>query len=172
MLYTIPTQISCETSITPITIKAVRKDNTTQQCISLFTGPASKTIDFTISTAPNPDIVMNSGLANEKTFTSAAATQSVDLSFNNSEATFTLTHNNAGQFTLAASHINSGLTMLGSSSFVVRPHSYFAEAVYDNAGTEVQLDNATSINTPTWRRYGRMTRVAKQWPIPLLKSLP
>jgi hypothetical protein len=150
-IYTIPTQISCETSATPITITAVRKDLTTQKCVSLFTGPVTKTIDFTISAAPSPDIIMNNGLANEKTFTSAAATQSVDLSFNNSASTFTLTHNNAGQFTLNASHVNSGLTMLGTSSFVVRPHSYFFEAAYDNAGTEVSLNNATTAGNPKWK---------------------
>lgn len=149
--YTIPTQISCETSTTPITIKAVRKDDTTQQCVDLFTGSVSKTIDFTISAAPSPDIVMNKGDANEETFTSAASTQSVDLSFDNSEATFTLTHDNAGQFILTASHVNAGLTMLGSSSFVVRPYSYFLEAAYDNAGTEVPLNNATSTNNPKWK---------------------
>lgn len=150
-IYTMPTQISCETSATPITIRAVRKDLTTQQCVSLFTGPINNNINFTVSPAPTPDIVMNQGLPNEQTFTAAAATQTVNLSFNNSEATFTLTHNNAGQFTLDASHINGSLTMLGTTPVVVRPHSFFAEAVYDNAGTEVALNNTTSIGNPFWK---------------------
>lgn len=150
-IYTIPTQISCVTSATPIKITAVRKDLTSQQCVSLFTGPVTKTIDFTINAAPNPDIIINKGLSNETIFTALAATQPVDLLFNNSEATFTLTHDNAGQFTLNASHVNAGLTLLGSSSFVVRPHSYFLEAAYDNSGTEITLNNSSPSGDPKWK---------------------
>lgn len=149
--YSIPTQVACETSTTPITIRAVGTDPATQQCVALFSGPVTKTINFTVSPAPTPDVIMNQGAANQATFTAATPSQPVALSFNNSEATFTLTHNNAGQFTLSSAFTEGSLNMAGSGTFVVRPHSFYLQAYYDNAGSEVDLNNATASGDPKWK---------------------
>ena len=148
-------QTSCEASpiSTPITIRAVRKDVVTQKCVSLFPGTLTKSINFSVSPAPNPEIYMNRGQANEAIFTSAATTQAVNLSFVDSVATFDLSHDNAGQFTLDASHTDatSGVNLLGSSTFVVKPHSFYLQGYYDNAGADVDLNNITETGIPYWK---------------------
>ena len=163
-IYTVPTQTSCATS-NSITVQAVRLDATTQTCAPAFQNVSrnlkvwaaySNPIPASITGTPAVTLVNGNG-----TYTLPATepgTANVNMSFAASaDETFTVNYPDAGQLTLnmkyegSATNSDTGLTMLGANTYVTKPHSYFLQAVYDNAGTEVALNNATTSGAPSWK---------------------
>ncbi|WP_209279900.1 DUF6701 domain-containing protein [Aeromonas taiwanensis] len=110
-----------------VVMKAVRKDDTTQQCVPSFAG-VSKPIRFWsdyVSPASNAfgsQVTVNGNAI----ATSQGAATASDLSFDNKgETTLTVNYPDAGQMRLNARHDGSGdtagLVMTGSDTFISRP---------------------------------------------------
>jgi len=110
-----------------VVMKAVRKDDTTQQCVPSFAG-VSKSIKFWsdyVSPASNAfgsQVTVNGNAI----ATSQVAATASDLSFDNKgETTLTVNYPDAGQVRLNARHDGSGdtagLVMTGADPFVSRP---------------------------------------------------
>ena len=126
-IYTVPTQTSCQTSAS-ITVAAVRKDITTQQCVPSFAN-RNETINFW-TTYVNPasgtnQLTLNNGSTDYLLATAAPGT-GVPLAFDaNGEATVTVTYPDAGQLTLNSrfdgSGAESGLVMTGGATYVTKP---------------------------------------------------
>jgi hypothetical protein len=126
-VYNIPTQTSCAASAN-ITVAAVRKDITTQQCIPAFAN-RNETINFW-STYVSPasggsQLTLNNGSTDYPLNTAAPGT-AVPLNFNsNSEANITLTYADAGQLSLNSNFTGTGaetgLTMTGATTFAAIP---------------------------------------------------
>lgn len=162
-IYTVPTQTSCTTSAA-ITIQAVRLDDTTQTCIPAFqnidrnlkiwasySNPAAADISGT------PAVTLVNGNGSYTLPSTEPGATNVNMSFAGSaDETITVLYPDAGQLVLntkyegSAANSDIGLTMLGNSTFVVKPHSYYLQGYYDNAGTDVNLNNATASGNPTW----------------------
>ena len=135
-IYTIPTQTSCTTSA-PVTISAVRLDNTTQACVPTFVSQ-TRNIDFSLSYVnPNSgtsDLTLNHG-ATDYTPIDDTTSQTVPISFDGSgQATFTVTYPDAGQITLNSLYTGSvgtgdaGLSMNGAESFITKPAKLYVFA--------------------------------------------
>lgn len=163
-IYTVPTQTSCATS-NNITIQAVRLDVTSQTCVPAFqnvnrnlkvwasySSPAPAVITGT------PEVTLVNGNGTYTLPSTVPGATNVTMTFASSaDETFTVAYPDAGQLILntkyegSAANSDTGLTMLGNSTFVVKPHNFFLEAAYDNSGTEVALNNATTSGTPIWK---------------------
>ncbi len=135
-IYTIPTQTSCTTSA-PITISAVRLDNTTQACVPTFVNQA-RDLDFSL-TYVNPnsgtrDLTLNYS-GTDYTPINNVTSQTVPINFDGSgQATFTVTYPDAGQITLNSLYTGSagtgdaGLSMNGAATFVTKPAKLYVFA--------------------------------------------
>ena len=147
---TIPSQIACEESASPIYITAKEKDPGTGECTTLFNGQ-QKQISFSITpvASPTADVITmtTTSPVATKTFSSTAP-QNVALDFTGGTASFKLKHDNAGKFTLNASLTDSGLTFVGTSPFVVRPHSFFIDA---NTPSDTPLTSANHTGSEKWK---------------------
>lgn len=144
-IFDVPSQVSCGTpAVSSFTLRAVRTDVTTNKCVTLYN--SAKTVTFNIPSAPADDIILNgeTGLP----FNSSNESRDISLTFTDGVAPFTLQRNNVGQFTLQASHSESGLTLTGSTSIAFRPHEFFIEATDLSSGL---LHNATATGDPKWK---------------------
>ena len=150
-IFTTPVHTSCkattDSDYVPVKIRAVRKDQITEKCVSLFDNATAKSINFTMSSLITTPVVMNDQ-ATPFNFDSANTTHTVSLPFTNSEASFTLKHNNAGKYGVTATHSDSGLTVSGSTSLIVKPYDFLLEA---KTTGEITLNNATASGDPKWK---------------------
>lgn len=150
-VFTIATHTSCKATTdgdyVPVKIRAVRKDQITEKCVSLFDDAVAKNVNFTMSSLITTPVVMNDQ-ATSFSFDSTNTTHTVSLPFTNSEANFTLKHNNAGKYGITATHTDSGLTVSGSTSLIVKPYNFFLQA---NTPDETSLNNATASGDPKWK---------------------
>jgi MSHA biogenesis protein MshQ len=112
-----------------VLIRAVRKDNSSQQCVPAFASTTkavklwSDYIDPVASGRPESRSVLVDTVAIAQ---SAGAAQSRNLSFNaNGQATITVNYIDAGQMQLNARYdgagADAGLVMTGSDQFIARP---------------------------------------------------
>lgn len=121
--FDIPTQTSCKTS-DDITIRAVRKDDVTQQCVPAF---ADRTVSVPFySTYTEPDSGTESVLVNSTSVSTSTPGTDISLDFDtNGESSFTVNYPDAGKITLYAHFEGTGdetdLVMDGNDSFVVHP---------------------------------------------------
>lgn len=139
-IYNVPNLTSCNTSA-PVTVSAVRKDNTSQTCVPSFQN-RTETINFW-STYSNPttgsnQLTLNNGATNYTVATSSPGT-GVPLSFDNSgQASITVTYPDAGQVALNSSFTGtgseSGLIMSGSDSFISVPAKMYVYSNTANSG--------------------------------------
>ncbi len=121
--FSVPTQVSGKGS-DPITITAVRKDETGTRCVPAFVN-RTETINFWSSYAA-PATGSLPLLVNGTEVAAAAPGTGISLSFDASgQSTFTVLYSDAGQVTLDArfegAGDEAGLEMTGNSSFVVHP---------------------------------------------------
>lgn len=163
-IYTIPTQTSCAIS-SSITIQAVRLDATTQTCVPAFQNKdrnlkvwASYNDPAPAAIVGTPAVTLVNGNGSYVLPSTEPGATNVNMSFAGSaDETFTVAYPDAGQLTLnmkyegSVANSDTGLTMLGNNTFVVKPHSFYLQGYYDNAGADVNLNNATSSGNPTWR---------------------
>jgi len=135
-IYSIPTQTSC-TSSAPITISAVRLDNTTQACVPTFVGQ-NRNVAFSLAYVnPNSgtrDLTLNYS-GTDYTPIDNVTEQTVPITFDGSgQATFTVTYPDAGQITLNSLYTGSagtgdaGLSMAGAATFVTTPAKLYVFA--------------------------------------------
>jgi len=140
-IYTIPTQTSCTTSA-PVTISAVRLDDTSQACVPTFVGQ-TRTVDFSLAyVIPNSgtrSLTLNYNGTDYSPINNITS-QSVPISFDGSgQATFTLTYSDAGQITLNSLYTGSagsgdaGLSMAGAATYVTKPAKLYVFADEANA---------------------------------------
>ncbi|MGD8925964.1 MAG: sialidase domain-containing protein [Thioalkalispiraceae bacterium] len=140
-IYNIPTQTACTTS-TPITISAVRMDNTSQACVPTFIGQ-NRNVSFSLNYV-NPNTGTRSLTLNYNGTDYAPIdntnSQTVPLSFDaNGQATFNVTYPDAGQISLASLYTGSagtgdaGLSMSGSASFINKPAKLYVFADETNS---------------------------------------
>jgi len=130
-IYSIPSQTSCTTSAN-ITVAAVRKDITTQQCIPAFAN-RNESINFW-STYVSPasgsnQLTLNNGTTDFPLSTSTPGT-AVSLNFDaNGEAIISLNYPDAGQLTLNSSFSGTGaeadLIMNGATTFATIPAKFY-----------------------------------------------
>jgi MSHA biogenesis protein MshQ len=122
-IFDIPDQIACKTS-TDITIKAVRKDDETNQCIPSF---ANRTENINLwSTYISPAIGTESVTVNSTAISGSSPGTAVSLTFDASgESTFTVFYPDAGSVQLDSSFTGSGseagLVMTGLDTFISQP---------------------------------------------------
>jgi MSHA biogenesis protein MshQ len=147
-VFDIPAQTSCETS-TDMTISAVRKDITTQQCVQGFSN-VNKTLKFwTDYISPNSGTQQVSLTQNATTHVLATTEGTpVTVAFDaNGEAVFNVNYADAGQLSLNASHDGTGdqagLRMLGSDVFVNVPAKLIVESNDSNADCASNDANCT-----------------------------
>ncbi|WP_413699861.1 DUF6701 domain-containing protein [Psychromonas sp. KJ10-10] len=139
-IFDVPTQTACAIS-DEITISAVRKDDTSQQCVPSFSS-VDKTLKFW-NDFDNPSTGTRSiTLTQNSTDYTLANTEgtAVPISFDaNGEAVFQVTYPDAGQLTLNASYDESSsssasdLRMEGEHQFVSVPAQLVVEATESNA---------------------------------------
>ena len=135
-IYSIPTQTSCATSA-PITISAVRLDDTSQACVPTFVSQ-TRNLDFSL-TYVNPntgtsDLTLNYN-GTDYTPIDNVTSQTIPISFDtNGQANFTVTYPDAGQITLNSLYTGSagtgdaGLSMTGASTYVTKPAKLYVFA--------------------------------------------
>ena len=126
-VFDVPVLTACKTSADVI-IKAVKKSETSTQCIGALTG--SKQVKFW-SKYISPTAGTNSVKISGTNITTSSSGTAINLDFNSDgEATFTAEYQDAGQLKLNASYDNgSGLVITGDDTFVSRP---VALAVYSS----------------------------------------
>jgi len=150
-IFTTPVHTSCkattDSDYVPVKIRAVRKDQVTEKCVSLFDNATAKNVNFTMSSLITTPVIMNDQ-ATSFSFDSTNTTHTVSLPFTNSEASFTLKHANAGKYGITATHTDGGLTVSGSTSLIVKPYNFLLEA---KTPTETDLNNATASGEPKWK---------------------
>lgn len=110
-----------------VQISAVRKDNTSQQCVPTFQN-VTKTVDFWSSYA-NPSSGTLPVDINGTSIATAAPGTGVSLNFDtNGQATFDLSYPDAGSMLLDASYTGSasesGLVLTGQDSFISKPAGF------------------------------------------------
>ncbi|BCR06394.1 hypothetical protein DESUT3_34630 [Desulfuromonas versatilis] len=150
-IFDVPDLNSCQGSGN-LTISAVRKDNTSQQCVAAggFANQ-SKTVSFwsgylAPATGTRPLVLNGSNLS-----TGAPGT-GVTLNFDaNARSTLAVSYADAGRMQLNARYVGSGeeagLVMTGVDTFVVRPPQLRVQATTDGV---TPLDNAGSVGNPRW----------------------
>jgi len=155
-IYSIPTQISCATSAS-ITVSAVRKDDTSQQCVPSFAN-RNETINFwTVYESPGTGtnvLTLNNGSADYVLATSSPGT-GVPLSFDaNGQATIQVTYPDAGRLTLHSSFTGtgaeSGLSMTGAATYVTKPamfYVYIDETIDSNSACDPVSDLSGNLCT-------------------------
>lgn len=127
-VYSIPSpQVAAATSA-PITISAVRKDNTSQACVPAFanrTASVSFWSSYVTPASGTLPVTLNNGSNNFVLGTAAPGT-AVPISFDaNGQSTFTVNYPDAGLLSLnsqfSGSGDEAGLTMTGTASWVSVP---------------------------------------------------
>ena len=145
-IYTIPTQTSCATSAS-ITIKAVRTDDVTKACVSAFQDKdrslkvwASYDSPTAAAITGTPAVTLINGKGTYDLPATEPTNSNVDMHFaNTADETFTITYPDAGRLKLETKYIGSaansdtGLTMLGSTTFVVKPAKLYVYSDDTNA---------------------------------------
>ncbi|MFK5915319.1 MAG: LamG domain-containing protein [Woeseiaceae bacterium] len=153
-IYTIPTQTSCTTS-NSITIQAVRLDTISQACV-----PAFQNIDRNLKVWANyssptagaitgtPTVTLVNGNGSYALPSTEPASTNTVMSFTNSaDETFTVTYPDAGQLVLntkyegSTANSDTGLTMLGNSTFVVKPAKLYVYS--DDANASCATNDGT-----------------------------
>ncbi|MDH5371036.1 MAG: hypothetical protein OEW99_13495, partial [Gammaproteobacteria bacterium] len=160
-IFNIPTQISCATSEN-ITISAVQKSQTTNQCIPYF---ANKTAPLKVwTTYSNPVTGTKQATLNYNGTDHILSTTSVGtdipVTFNSfGEAQFTLTYPDAGELDLNATYTGSsatadaGLTMSGNNRYVSKPAKFYVYS--DDANATCPSANPTDPDCDTaFRKTG------------------
>jgi len=132
--FTIPDQTAGMDSA-PVTIAAVRKDLTTEQCVPAFS-TRTEDIDFW-STYVNPTAGTMAMTVNGTTIATGLPGTPVTLTFDaNGESSLIINYPDAGEITLNASFTGSGdesgLTMTGSDTFISIPAGLCVEATDAN----------------------------------------
>jgi len=131
-------QTACTTSGS-VTVSAVRKDLTSQQCVPSFTNRTENINFWTSYTNPTngtTQLTINSGATNFTLATAAPGT-AVALTFNtNGQATLTINYPDAGRLTLNSSFTGSGseagLIMTGSDVFTTIPAKFYVTSADAN----------------------------------------
>ena len=137
-IYTVPTQTSCATS-NNIAVQAVRLDATTQTCVPAFQNVnrnlkvwASYTDPAPTAITGSPTVTLINDLGSNLLPSNEPASVNVNMSFAGSaDDSFTVTYPDAGQLTLnmkyegSIANSDSGLTMLGNNTFVVKPAKFY-----------------------------------------------
>lgn len=130
-VFDIPDNYSCKPQ-NDITIKAVRKDDTTKACVPSF---QNKTIpvDFSFNYVnPNTNPHNTKPKIND---TDLNAT--IDLSFNNNgEASFKFEYDDAGQISVTASYDNGSVKAVGSDSATFKPFGFYVYTATSNGEAE------------------------------------
>ena len=140
-IFNIPTQTSCVTSEN-ITISAVQKSLTTNQCIPFFDAKTS-TIKFWAAYS-NPSTGTKQATLNyngtDHLLTTTTAGTDIPITFNSfGEAQFTLTYPDAGELDLNATYTGSaaaadaGLSMSGNKKYVSKPAKLYVYSDDANA---------------------------------------
>ncbi|MDX2506467.1 MAG: hypothetical protein QNL62_18590 [Gammaproteobacteria bacterium] len=143
-VFSVPNQMSCELS-SMMSIQAVKKSDSGVSCAPAFTG--NQLVSFTsIYVSPvngtKKIAITPDGGAEEVNPDSNPVTLVFD---NNASANFQAAYADAGQVTLTADYNGAdGLSLSGSSTFVVKPWGYGLRAYY--ASTD--LNNATTSGLP------------------------
>lgn len=126
-VFDIPDNYSCKPQ-NDITIKAVRKDDTTKACVPSF---QNKTIpvDFSFNYVnPNTNPHNTKPKIND---TDLNAT--IDLSFNNNgEASFKFEYDDAGQISVTASYDNGSVKAVGSDLATLKPFGFYVYTATSN----------------------------------------
>ena len=168
-IYTIPTQTSCATSAS-ISIRAVRTDNTTNQCVSAFKDKdrtlkvwASYANPTPASITGSPAVTLVNGNDSYPLTSTEATAVDVNMSFvdnaGDNYETFTINYPDAGQLTLNTKYIGSaansdtGLTMLGNTTFVVKPAKLYVYSDDTNASC-ISGDPTNADCNPVFRKTG------------------
>ena len=140
-IFDVTTQTSCVTS-SNITISAVRKNPTTEQCIPFFNGKTAALKLWTAYSNPNTgtkQAILNYSGTDYPLNTAAPGT---DISMNfdaNGQATFTLNYPDAGELDLNATYAGSvatsdaGLSMSGNKKYVTKPAKLYVYSDDTNA---------------------------------------
>lgn len=148
-IFDVTTQTSCATS-PDITISAVRKSPTTEQCIPSFNGKTAALKFWTAYLNPTTgtkQAILNYSGTNYALNTTSPGTD-VSMTFDsNGQAKFTLNYPDAGQLDLNATYTGSvatsdaGLSMTGNKAYVTKPAKLY---VYSD---DVNADCATNDST-------------------------
>lgn len=130
-VFDVPTLTACKPSA-DVTIKAVKKSETSTQCVGALTGTQS--IDFWANyTSPNNgnNSVLINGSDIKTTSTDNMTRTAIDLTFDaNGQASFTTQYDDAGQLKLNAEHtLSNNAVLSGSDTFISKP---VALAVFTN----------------------------------------
>ena len=161
---TIPTQTSCATSAA-ITLQAVRLDATTQTCVPAFQNVNRSLKVWTSYSNPapasiigTPEVSITNGNGTYILPTSEPVSANVAMSFAGAaDETFTLNYPDAGQLILntkyegSATNSDTGLTMLGSNTFIVKPAKLYVYSDDVNstcASNDASCSAFTSASTP------------------------
>ncbi len=165
-IYTIPTQTSCATS-NSITLQAVRLDTISQICVPAFQNVnrnlkvwASYNSPAPAAITGTPTVTLINGNGTYTLPSTEPASANVNMSFVTlADETFTVTYPDAGRLVLnakyegSAANSDTGLTMLGNSTFVVKPAKLYVYSDDANAScTSADPANA-DCNTP-FRKTG------------------
>lgn len=133
--FDVPPLTACTTSA-PVTISAVRKDDTSQQCVPAF---SNRTEDINFwSTYSNPSSGSRTVSVNGTSVATSSPGTGIPLTFDaNGQSTVTVNYDDAGLMQLAASFSGSGdesgLVMTGNDSFVSVPAKFLVYSDDTNA---------------------------------------
>lgn len=133
-IFDVPTLTSHKTS-SPITITAVRTDQTSQTCAPAFTG--AKTVNFW-STYSNPNTGTRQVQINGGNIATSSPGTGISLTFDaNAQSTFTVRYPDAGEMLLNAQYdgtgAESGLVMTGNDQFISVPAGLCVESTDTNS---------------------------------------
>ena len=136
-VFDVPNQTSCATS-NAVTISAVRKDLTTQQCVPAFSN-RTETLKFW-SSYVTPNSGTQSVAVNGNNVSTALPGTDVSLNFDaNGQSTITVAYPDAGDMQLNTSYAGAvgtadeGLVMTGNDRFVVVPAKFIVSSGDANA---------------------------------------
>ena len=154
-VFDVPDQTACTVS-NPVTVSAVRKDNTSEACVPAF-GNVSKQVNFwstysSPTTGDDPLYVTPSGGSATAVGSGAANATPLTLNFDgNGQAGIAVSYADAGRLQLDASYTETvdgqTLTLTGNDLFVVSPDSLYLSATTDGA-TALNAPDAGS--SPVW----------------------
>ena len=135
-IFNIQDDYSCKPQT--VTIKAVRKDDTTQKCIPAFQN-TTLPIDFSY-TYLNPSSGTTAPQINGNNLNST-----IDLTFDsNGESTFNFRYPDAGQIGITANYDNStsGVQSTGSDSAIFKPFGFYVYTTTSNSEADNDSDSS------------------------------
>ncbi|MDF1588374.1 MAG: PA14 domain-containing protein [Gammaproteobacteria bacterium] len=140
-VFDVPTLTACKPSAN-VTIKAVKKSDTSVQCVGALTG--NQTLNFW-SDYLSPNTGSKSAVISGTKIKQSSPGTPVNITFDNDgEATFTVQYDDAGQLQLDASFDDgNGLTLKGSDVFVSKPEALIAYSTDANAECASQNANCS-----------------------------